>query len=134
MNNDKTYRRYQKWICSLGLIVALLANVLMLTGCEPATQLTVENRMATDVTIVIQRFDKGGAPSDSETLGTVPAGQTVELPALLTLSPDIIGWTVLLKAEDPSGNIVWQKKWPFEEFLKLEDVGWKIVVSPETSS
>jgi len=50
------------------------------------------------------------------------------------LSPDQIGSTVVLKAEDPSGNIVRQRSWPFEEFWNLKDVGWKIVISPETSS
>ena len=137
MRTDNRYLVYSRryvWMYLVGLTVVLLASILMFTGCEPATRLTVENRMVTDVTVVIQRFDKGGAPSDSETLGTVLAGQTVKLPPLLTLSPDIIGWTVLLKAEDPTGNIIWQKIWPFEEFVKLEEVGWKIVVSPETGS
>ena len=106
----------------------------MLTSCEPAIRLTVENKTVTEVTIIYQRFDKSGASSGTETLGTVPAGKTVQLPALFTLSPDIIGWAMLVKAEDALGNIVWQKKWTFDEFVKLKDVGWKIVVSPETSS
>ena len=137
MRADKSYQVYrgnQNWVCLFGLITILLAIVLMVTSCEPAVRLSVENLMVTDVTIVIQRFDKDGAPSDSEILGTVPTGQTVKLPPLFTLSPDIIGWFVLLRDGDPAGNVVWQKSWPFEEFLKLRDVGWKIVISPETSS
>jgi len=106
----------------------------MLTGCEPATQLTVENRMATQVTIIEEGINDEGIHFSPVTLGTVPSGQEVELPTIIPLRRGIIGWTMLIKAEDPSGNVVWHKSWSFDEFLKLKDVGWKIVVSPETSS
>lgn len=119
--------------------IALIMIVLILTGsvitaCEPATKLTVDNRMATQLTIIQEGIGEEGTRFDPVTLGIVPAGQTVELPTLIPLRRGFIGWTVLLKAEDPSGNIVWQKKWTFDEFLRLEEVGWKIVVSPETNS
>lgn len=121
-------------ICLLGLIIVLAASVLALTGCEPATRLTVENQMQTELKIIHQAIYQNGSRSVESVVGTVPQGQTVQLPGLFTLSQDIIGDIVLIKAEDPTGVVVWQKSWSFDDFLKLKDVGWKIVISPETSS
>ncbi len=106
----------------------------MLTGCEPGAQLTVENQMTTEITVMSVRINESGTATDTATLGTVPPEQTLKLPAIFPLRPDIIGRTILIKTLDPSGNIVWQKSWTFEEFKKLKDVGWKIVVSPETNA
>jgi hypothetical protein len=40
---------------------------------------------------------------------------------------------VIISAEDSSGNVVWQHTWTVEEFTKLGDIGWKIIISSETN-
>jgi len=120
----------RKVVC---LIIVLIATMPLLVACEPGTHIIAENRMATEITVLHEAINSKGKVFYSTTWGKVPAGQTAEL-KLIMLSRDQIGSTVVLKAEDPSGNIVWQRSWPFEEFWKLKDVGWKIVISPETNS
>lgn len=124
--------RKQRFFSFLALT---LVGVALLTACERGAHLTVENRMPVDVTIIHDGINQSGAYLGGFPLGTVPAGQTVTLrKRTLGLRQDLIGWTVILKAEDPSGKIVWQKSWSFHEFLQLEKVGWRITVSPETSA
>jgi len=104
----------------------------MLTACEKGARLIIENQTPTDVTIVHEGTFKGRRVGGA-ILGTVPAGQTVQLRKILVLREGIIGEVVLLKAIDPSGNIVWRKTWFIRDFAKLEEVGWKITISPENS-
>ena len=119
----------------IAFVVTLMVTVLVLTACiiEPSARVNVDNQMAIPVTIVHEGISEHGAHYSPVTLGTVPVGQTVTLPVVLILRRDIIGRTIVLRAQDSSGNVVWKKAWPFEEFVKLEQVGWKILVSPETS-
>ena len=110
-----------------------LIAVSMLTACDGAVKLIIENKMQTDIVITHTAINKQGEQSPRGELGTVPSGQTEKLQYAIFLRQDVAGWEILLKAQDSSGMIVWQKRWSFEDFLKLKDVGWKIVVSPETS-
>jgi len=66
-------------------------------------------------------------------MGMIPAGKTKPLERGFMLRPSIIGYTITLMAKDPVGNVLWQKSWAYDEFIKLAEVGWKIVVGPETS-
>jgi hypothetical protein len=122
------------WLILGCILTTLTIGVFVLTACDASTKLVVENRMPFDITIIHIAIDKQGEQSSRGELGTVPAGQTAKLQYAIFLRQDVAGWTILLKAQDPSGNIVWEKSWPFDEFLKLKDVGWKIVISPETNS
>ena len=107
----------------------------MLTACEEDAKLTVENQMSVDIMIIHVAINKQGEQSLREVLGTVPAGQTIKLQYAIFLRRSVAGWTVLLKAEDPSGDIVWEESWPFDEFLKLKDVGRKMLAKDlETES
>ena len=92
-------------------------GTLAFTSCEPGANLTLENQMSTEIIIVHEGLNKEGVPFNHSILTTVPAGQTIKT-KLITLRRDSIGWTVFLKAENPSGKVVWQKSWPFEEFVK----------------
>jgi hypothetical protein len=129
--------RVGHWICLLGLIAVLAATTLLFASCaciaEPGASLTVENRFDFDVTIIHEGIYHEGEHSEPWIMGVAPAGQTVETHGF-TLRPGIIGETVIIKAEDSSGNVVWEKSWPYDEFVKLKDVDWKIVVGPEASS
>jgi len=126
-----------RWICLLGLIAVLTATTLLSTSClcivEPGAQLTIENRFDFDVTILHEGIYPDGRHTGLGTMCVAPAGQAIETRGFI-LGSGMIGETVIIKAEDPSGNVVWQKSWPYDEFIKLKDVDWKIVVSPETSS
>ena len=124
--NSRVYR----WILLLTLIAMLIVVIPPLAACEPCAELTIENRLDIDVTIVYGSIYSHGAYKES-TVAVVPAGQTAET-LCITLSPDISGVTIILKAVDEDGNIVWEKSWSFEEFRELEEVDWKVVVSPET--
>jgi hypothetical protein len=97
--------------------------------------------MPTDVTIVHEDINKNGEQFYQATLGTVPAGQTARLNLLIPLFKGhsanqnyLQDYTVQLKAEDPTGNLVWQKAWPIKEFLDLKEGGWRIVISPQPDS
>lgn len=116
----------------LALITMLTAVTPSLTACEPGAQLIIENRLDIDVTIVhVAIYDSGSY--DRRVIAVVPAGET-EKTLGFTLSWDIIGNTISLEAWDGADNNVWQKSWSFEEFLELEEVDWKVVISPETGS
>ncbi len=132
--NHQAYRWYRHWIFSLGLIIVFLVSILMFTACEEVAKLIVSNKMPTDVVIIHESIDTEGKVFLEEEIGMAPAKQTKEMTYALVLRRGIIGDTVLLKAKDPAGNIVWQKSWSFNEFYKLKEVSWKIVVSPETGS
>ena len=135
IRENKSYR-VGRWICLLSLIAVLTATALLFTSCfciaEPGARLNIENQFDFDVTIVQEAIHSNGEHY-AESVGIAPAGQTVETRVFM-VRPGIIGETVIIKAEDPSGNVVWQKSWPYDEFIKLEDVDWKIVVGPETGS
>lgn len=110
-----------------------LAILITSTACEPAVRLTVTNQMGTDLTIVNDALDKHGQFMRSRNLGSAPADQDTFLQSSLVLIQDVIGWTVVIKGLDSSDAVVWQRSWPFEDFYKLKNVGWKITVSPETN-
>jgi hypothetical protein len=128
--------RVGRWICLLGLIAMFAATTLLFASCaciaEPGARLTVENRFDFDVTIV-QEATRSNGEHYAESVGIVPTGQTVETRVFM-VSPGSLGETVIIKAEDSSENVVWEKSWPYDEFVKLKDVDWKIVVGPEKSS
>jgi hypothetical protein len=133
---NKNYR-VGRWICLLGLIAVLTATTLLFASCvciaEPGAWLTVENRFDFDVTIIREGIFSDGKHLEPRIMGVAPAEQTIETQGFF-LRSGMIGETVIIKAENPSGNVVWQKSWLYDEFIKLEDVDWKIVVGPETSS
>lgn len=115
-----------------GMLV-LSALLIMNTACAAPIRLTVTNRTDTDLTIVADALDRHGQVMRSRSLGSAPADQDTYLQNSLILIQDVIGWTVVLKGEDASVTVLWQRSWAFEEFLKLKDVGWKITLSPETN-
>jgi hypothetical protein len=108
---------------------------ILLPSCivEQSAYLTVDNRMPVDVTLTFYAIFQNGDHSAPEDLGTIPAGQTLRSRSIILGGIGAVP-KVILKAEDPSGNVVWQKTWTGEEFVKLKDVEWKVVVSPETGS
>jgi hypothetical protein len=114
-------------------LLLLLATLVTNTACEPAVRLTVTNQMGTDLTIINDALDRHGLVMRSRNLGSAPADQDTFLPQSMPLIQDAIGWTVVLKGEDGSGAVLWQRSWPFGDFVKLKDAGWKITVSPETN-
>ena len=130
--NYRWYYKYQKRIRVLDCFVLFLVSILMLTACDPDARLTVENRLPTDIVIIHIDINSEGELFLQEELGTVPANQTTVMRYAIFLGN--LGETVIIKAQDPQGNIVWQKRWSDEDFWKLKDVGWKIVISPETGS
>jgi hypothetical protein len=132
-SDPQKLRHYRMWLTLFCLLAMFTIGVIVLTACEPTAQLTVESKMPTNIVIVHEAINYKGVVFFRQELGTVPAGQTVKLQRYLLLNRDLVGWVVKLSAEDPSGKVVWQKTWDFEDFFKLEDVGWKIVVSPETN-
>lgn len=117
---------------SFGLIIVFLVSIVMLTACDPIAILTVENKMPTDIVVIHEDINREGESLLREEIGKVSANQTAKMSYAIFLGN--IGETVIIEAEGSLGNIVWQKSWSADEFLKLNDVGWKIVVSPETSS
>ena len=116
----------------IGLLL-LFALLITNTGCEPAVRLTVTNQMGTDLTIINDALDRHGLVMRSRNLGSAPADQDTFLQSSLVLIQDVIGWTVVIKGLDSSDALVWQRSWPFEDFYKLKNVGWKITMSPETN-
>jgi len=114
-------------------VLLLFAVLITNTACEPAVRLTVTNQMNTDLTITTEALNKQGLSMRTRELGSALADQDTFLPQSLNLIQDAIGWTVVLKGEDASGTVVWQRSWLFEDFVKLKNVGWKITLSPETN-
>ncbi|MFC2018019.1 hypothetical protein ACFLTQ_01790 [Chloroflexota bacterium] len=114
--------------------IAILAIAVILAAaagaCEDSADLIIDNRTSVDLTIIHEALDKDGKLLHRVALGTVSAEQTAKMDQTITLRRDHIGWTVVLKAEDTSEQVVWQRTWSYEEFLDLEDVDWKITISP----
>jgi hypothetical protein len=119
-------------ILLLALVAIVMTVVPSLAACEPGARLIIENQLDIDVTIVHEAIFNNGS-YDRRVIAVVPAGEMEETLGFM-LSWDIIGNTILLEARDEADNIVWQKSWSFKKFLELEEVDWKIVVSPETGS
>ena len=120
------------------LFMCILISVIGLTSaCDYSVELNITNQLSIDVKMVYSQYYKSfdsPTPYGSYVISDIiPAGQTGKLRT--GIINGISGAPkVVLKAEDPSGNVVWQKTWTGKEFGKLEDVGWKVEVSPETSS
>ncbi|MBM4462211.1 MAG: hypothetical protein FJ012_02595 [Chloroflexi bacterium] len=114
------------------LVILAITMILAGSACQESVRLTVENQTSIDLTIMHEAYEKDGKTFDRVSLGMVPAGQTVKLHQWITLTRSTLGWTVVLKAEDPSGQVIWQRSWSFKEFLELKKVGWKITISPES--
>ncbi|MBM4462210.1 MAG: hypothetical protein FJ012_02590 [Chloroflexi bacterium] len=119
-----------------GLVIAIsVVLAVVAVACLGSARLTVENQMPVDLTIIHEPYGRDGKLSDvAVVLGMVPAGQTVKLDEPIVLSEGTAGWTVVLKAEDPSGQVIWQRSWSFKEFRELKKVGWKITIPPLTDS
>ena len=130
MKSSRKLKGYRIWL-SLFCLIAVL-GALVFSGCEPAARLTVENHFSTQVTIRWEATFKSRPPNETY-MGTVPAGETRQLEQGFLINPGDTGDIIKLTATDPSDKVVWQKTWTYEEFIKLEEVGWKIVVGPETS-
>ena len=130
--NNRAYPRFRIWICPVGLTALLLVSILTFIACDPSTTLIIENKMPTDIVIFHEDINSEGKSLGQGELGKIPANQTAETHYAIFLGT--LGETVIIRAEDSSGNIVWQKNWTADEFLELVDEGWKIVVSPETDS
>jgi hypothetical protein len=118
--------------------------LLARTSCVPNEadyHLVIESQIPTDVTVMNQEMNDEGEQIYEETLGSVPAGQTENLTLVMPLPKGrtvdsikrSVVATIQLRAEDPVGNVVWQKAWSKEEFWDLKKEGWRIVISPETN-
>lgn len=129
-NNTRSLGKLNSVVIA-SLMVFVISLSLLLAGCEQGFHLVVENQLSSDVTIIHEGIKKDGTYAEPQVLMTVPFGKTVKMDKSLLLRPASIGYTVILKAEDPSGKVVWEKSWPYEEFKKLEDVDWKIIIEPQ---
>ena len=113
-------------ISILAVLVVLCASVL--SACEPLILLTVENNTSTDLVIVKEAMDQDGVIFSRVEMGRIPANQTARTEYAFFPDPKVIGWTMTLKAQDDSGNIVWEKSYTFDEFRALDWATWKIVI------
>ena len=134
-------RRYRtilnvKWLafCIVLAVVTILINGCICGVVEYIVYLNIENKMPTDITIELTEIllDDGEYTSTWH-LGTIHAGQTEDTPTGFIFGGIGAMTNIILEAKDPSGNIVWKKTLTGEEFVKLRETGWKIVISPETS-
>jgi hypothetical protein len=100
---------------------------------EKSAFLIIENQMPRDVKILYSETFPDGKQSPRYSMDTVLAGNTTQMTRSIILGGIGALKNVVLQAEDSSGKVIWQKTWTGAEFVKLKDVGWKIVVSPETS-
>lgn len=118
------------------LLLAVIAISAVTSGCwgDYDVHLTVENQMATQVKLTFSETLGNGVKPAPYSLGTVAAGETAQTSGGIMLGGISSDKEVLIQAADPSGQIVWQKSWNGKEFVKLKDVGWKVVISPETGS
>ncbi|MFC1974089.1 hypothetical protein ACFLU2_01895 [Chloroflexota bacterium] len=111
---------------------------ILTVACEPLVTITVENQFPVDLTIVYEAVNHRGSRSEAFIMGAVPSGQTVKIQRGLIPRPSLAGYFVLFRAEDPSGKIVWQRLWLFEEFfedyLKFEQMDRQITISPGQNS
>lgn len=114
------------------VLVLLFAMLVTNTGCELVANLIINNQTNMPLTISDDALDKNWILMHSYVLGTALPGEETTMSGL-TIRRDIAGWTVRLKATDSNGEVVWQRDLSFEDFYKLEDVGWKITISPETN-
>ena len=117
------------------IVLAVLAIPLSACRVDYGAYLNVDNRFPVDVTLVLSITTQNGQYAKPFSLGIIPASQTKDTRWMWVYKRSDIGLflKVLLEGEDSSGKVVWQKTWTGAEFVKLEDSGWKIVVSPETS-
>jgi hypothetical protein len=131
----------------LFVIMPVGAFLLSRLPCMPKSldiDVTFENQMPTDVTIVNQDLNENGDQFYEETLGIVSAGQTENMTMVVPIAKSRLYTydkrtlinTFQLKAEDSAGSVVWQKSWPWREFLRLnrEEGFIRIVISPETDA
>src|SRR3972149_2932299 len=70
-------RRWRCLVLSSILLTLFIASSLTSAGCDAVAQLTAQNQLQVDVTIVHDGINKMGTHSKPVVLGKVPAGQTV---------------------------------------------------------
>ena len=120
-----------KWGYLLSFALLLSLYVIVTASCDGNARLTVENQMNTEIIIFHEDISGSGDSLIREEIGRVPANQTAEMQYDIFLGT--LGETVIIQAEDLQRNIIWQRSWTREEFLKINDVKWNIIVSPETN-
>ena len=119
------------FVLSLLLAAVLLVN-LALAGCERGIHLRVENRLDTDVILSYTTIDKNGSPSVPVLLGGIPRGQEGQSRTVIVLGQESEVAVVNLIAQDSSNTLVWQNAWSYQDFLKLSQSGWKVLLSQDT--
>jgi len=109
---------------------------VMLVACivEQSVHLNIENQLSTDITLNFYTSQQNGQLSVPRHLGVILTGQTGKTTGTIILGGIGAEPKVIIQAEDSSGRVIWQKTWTGEEFVKLKDTGWKIVVSSDTSN
>jgi len=131
-NMFKLRKRYLT-LTSLVLFVTFL--VIGVSSCivEKSAHLNIENRISSDLNIVFNETFQNGQQSVPYSLGVAISGNTVQMRGGIILGGIASDKQITLQGKDSSTRVVWQKTWIGADFVKLKDVGWKIVVSPETS-
>jgi hypothetical protein len=97
-----------------------------------SVDLVVENRLTIDVKVVYSHHYNDGTVNFVHTSGNIAIGSTGKVKTGIINGISTVP-QIVLQAEDSSGKVVWQKTWTGEEFVKLKDVGWIIVISSETN-
>ena len=108
----------------LGLTSFLVfAIAVMVSACEPKTDITFQNQRNQDVRIFVAHLRDDGSIDGFVDYGTVLV-KTTKAMTITFLGDE---WVNRIKATDPSGNEVFSHDYSRKE---LEKISWKIVIPP----
>ncbi len=100
------------------LSVAAIVLVAAGSGCEPGATVTFENRIATRLTF----YDEPEV--DAIVSFSLEPFETKRISIFQHL------WKDRLIARDPAGNVVFDKRIPYDELKKMEREGKPVVIEP----
>ena len=106
---------------------------ILLAGCviEYVSQITVENNLDTDVTLLYNEIEIDGDDyvyEDYIVNAFIPAGETVKARGQILVGIGAVP-KVFLKALDSSGKVVWEGEWSGSEYYDLTIDGFYIVLN-----
>lgn len=121
------------WFILLALASILMAITSMNCVVEQSVHLIIDNQTKTDINLTFYVVQQDGQLSSARILGVIHAEQIERTTGTVILGGIGLEQKVELRADDLLGNVIWQKTWSGQEFLKLKDSGWEIDINSQPS-
>lgn len=117
---------HRRKLYTLVIVALLLTSALAVTACEPESEITFQNELDHELNIFIATVRYSGSIGKFTDYGMIPANSS-KVVRVTFLGDDHL---FRIQLRDHSGNVLFNQTY---NRIELEDEGWTIIISPETS-